>query len=54
MTKTIRFGLDLVNSENPVFAAYAFYVGVLVIKMLLMAFLTSRKRHEKKVSIKLF
>jgi len=35
--------------RNEVFTAYAFYSGVLVVKMLLMAMLTARQRLRKKV-----
>ncbi|XP_066997095.1 microsomal glutathione S-transferase 1 [Anabrus simplex] len=35
--------------DNPVFAAYAFYASVLVLKMLAMSVLTARQRIKNKV-----
>uniref|UniRef100_A0A336LAI9 Microsomal glutathione S-transferase 1 n=1 Tax=Culicoides sonorensis TaxID=179676 RepID=A0A336LAI9_CULSO len=40
---------DLLNYSNPVFQTYCFYTGVLVLKLLSMAFLTGRLRHSKNV-----
>lgn len=44
---------QLINLNNPVFRCYATYTGLLVVKMLLMAFLTAAQRFRKKVSDKL-
>lgn len=41
---------DILNPQNPVFRAWAFYGALLVLKMLAMPLLTARKRFEKKVS----
>lgn len=40
----------LISTSNPVFSAYAFYTGILVIKLLAMALLTARQRFRKRVS----
>ncbi|KAK6639479.1 hypothetical protein RUM43_007752 [Polyplax serrata] len=40
---------NLMSFDNPVFKSYAFYVGVLVLKMLLMSLLTGRMRFKKRV-----
>lgn len=42
--------LDLLNFKNPVFTAYLFWTGVLVLKLMSMSLLTGRQRFRKKVS----
>ena len=42
----------LMSFDNPVFRTYAFYVGVLALKMLAMSLLTGRMRFKKLVSSK--
>lgn len=37
----------LLSAENPVFRAYVFYVGVLVLKTMVMSYLTARERFRK-------
>jgi hypothetical protein len=40
---------DTFSGENPVFASYAFYSGLLILKMILMAVLTGFQRYKQKV-----
>ena len=41
----------LLTFENPVFSNFAFYVTVVVVKMMLMSLLTARQRFRKGVSL---
>ncbi|PSN38698.1 Microsomal glutathione S-transferase 1 [Blattella germanica] len=41
--------MELISKNNPIFAAYAFYASILVLKMLAMSALTARQRFRKKV-----
>lgn len=41
---------QLLRPDNPVFAGYAFYSCILIIKMFLMSYLTALQRFRKKVS----
>lgn len=41
--------MDLLSADNPVFAGFAFYCMVLVVKMMLLYVLTVRQRFRKKV-----
>lgn len=42
---------ELLNFNNEVFKSYAFWSGVLVLKMLGMSFLTGMQRFRKKVCL---
>lgn len=41
--------VEIISYENPVFRAYVFWSSILILKMLAMAYLTSRQRRAKKV-----
>ena len=41
----------LLTFANPVFSNFAFYVTVVVVKMMLMSLLTARQRFKKGVSL---
>jgi len=41
--------VELLSLSNPVFKSFTFWVGVLVIKMLLMSLLTAVQRFKTKV-----
>lgn len=40
---------DLISADNEVFASYAFWTGVLIVKMLAMSLLTGVARFRNKV-----
>ena len=44
----------LLTFANPVFSNFAFYVTVVVVKMMLMSLLTARQRFKKGVSLSFF
>lgn len=46
--------LDNLKYENPVLRAYVFWSSILIIKMLLMSFLTGMKRFATKVNLEKF
>lgn len=46
--------LDNLKYENPVLRAYVFWSSILIIKMLLMSFLTGMKRFATKVNMETF
>ena len=48
-SRKITIMAEILNPENPVFRAYAFWAGVLVLKVLAMAIFTSQARGKKKV-----
>ncbi|KAK9504949.1 hypothetical protein O3M35_009115 [Rhynocoris fuscipes] len=41
--------VNILSLDNPVFKAYLFYSGVLVVKLMSMSLLTGRQRFRKKV-----
>lgn len=49
MNKTHPIPYQLLSEENDVFTTYCFWAGALVIKMMLMSFLTAFQRLRKKV-----
>ena len=51
LISTSRYILIIMNVDQDLFSAYAFYAGVVTLKMLVMSFLTARQRFANGVFI---
>lgn len=43
--------VEIISYDNPVFRAYAFWSAILILKMLLMSYLTGQQRKKSKVRL---